>query len=158
MAILSAIFILFCIYCITVIATGIMDAASKPPPPPPPMDIKSFFKMKNAIFCLTELQRQNCSYAGQRIKAEGRVVEISRINSTESEYRNGYLKGFKDIILLNIVVELHHGHEKCLVSWTEKYDEESRLRTSGYERYSKGDRIEFDRRVAKVQGKNCIHL
>jgi hypothetical protein len=155
MEILSAIFIAFCIYCIIVVTAGIMEVSK---PPPPPMDMNSFFKMKNAIFCSTELQRQNCSYAGQRVKAEGRVVEISRMNSTERKSQSEYNEAYRHIILLHVVVEVHHGSEKCLVSWNVKFYKESELFTSHYGRYSKGDRIEFDGRVAKDQGKQCIYL
>ncbi len=144
--------IVIAFFCIVVFT--IISEESKPKPAP--MDMDSFFKMKNAIFRSTAFQREKCSYAGQRVKAEGEVVEIRRSN-----HREDY-SPYKNYILLHVVVKVSrkgsYNDERFLVSWEENCYKESDSSCSKYLKYGKGDPIEFEGEVAKSQGEDRIRL
>lgn len=152
-----AVFFLIVIVFFCIVVFTIISEESKQKPAP--MDMDSFFEMKKAIFRSTAFQREKCSYAGQRVKAEGEVVEIRRSNHQED------YAPYKNYILLHVVVEVSRTGsynniygERFLVSWEEKCYKESDLSCSKYLKYGKGDRIEFEGEVAKSQGEDRIRL
>jgi Lhr-like helicase len=137
------------IFAIVFIIPVFLPSPTSPPKIEIVMDLDAFFKMRDELVTLTNLQLENVRFAGDVFQLEGRVQRIEK-------GEKNYYKIEKSYEALYVFVEVCKGNKKCLVSWTVEWDKRYYDKSIDYQNFCQGSQIIFKGKVMSDQGSELI--